>query len=292
MTMTPDRRAFLRAATVAAIGGLGAAGAVASPATASSVRGATMRGRHGVSRGAISIQLYSLRRIMTNATTAEVVLETLAEMGFVNVEAAGTYGMTPAVFRAMLDRVGLRATSAHIGGVDNPEAVAAEAAALGARFVNFPYAAYTTLEPWRVLADGLNRVGEACQGYGIRYGYHNHDREFTVEENGVQAYDVLLQETDDRLVHMELDLYWVATGGADPVEVFRRDPRRFMQFHVKDRDEAGFFADPGEGTIDFPSIFSEQRLSGVIEYIIENDQPADPLEFAQTGIDYLRDIRF
>ncbi|MGJ7440239.1 sugar phosphate isomerase/epimerase family protein [Aquipuribacter sp. MA13-6] len=284
--MTPDRRAFLRAATVAAISGLGAAGAVASPAAA------TTRGRHGVPRGAISIQLYSLRSIMTNPTTAEVALETLAEMGFVNVETAGTYGMSPAVYRAMLDRVGLRATSAHIGGVGNPEAVAQEAATLGARFVNFPYAAYTTLEPWRVLADGLNRVGEACQAYGIRYGYHNHALEFEVEENGVQAYDVLLTETDDRLVHMQLDLYWAVTGGQDPVEVFRRDPRRFMQFHVKDRDEVGFFADPGEGTIDFPSIFSEQRLSGVIEYIVENDQPADPLEFARTGIDYLRDVRF
>ncbi|WP_380167387.1 sugar phosphate isomerase/epimerase family protein [Jannaschia sp. R86511] len=288
MTMTPDRRAFLRAATVAAIGGIGAASAVA-PAHAAT--GRTTRGRNGVPRGAISIQLYSLRSIMTDASTAEVVLETLAEMGFVKVEAAGTYGMTPTAFKAMLDRVGLRASSAHIGNLD-PQAVADEAGALGARFVNFPYAAYQTLDEWRALAADLNPVGEACQAAGIRYGYHNHALEFEVEENGVQAYDVLLTETDDRVVHMQLDLYWAVTGGQDPVEVFRRDPRRFLQFHVKDRDEAGFFADPGEGTIDFPSIFSEQRLSGVIEYIVENDQPADPLEFARTGIDYLRDVRF
>ena len=287
MTMTSDRRTFLRAATAVA---LGAGAAVAGGAPALADHGRTTRSP--VPRGSVSIQLYSLRSIMTDAAAAEVVLETLAEMGYVKVETAGTYGLTPAAFRTVLDRVGLRPSSAHIGGTDNPQAVADEAAALGVRFVNYPYAAFNTLEPWRVLADGLNRVGEACQSVGVRYGYHNHALEFEVEENGVQAYDVLLQETDDRLVHMQLDLYWAVTGGQDPIEVFRRDPRRFLQFHVKDRDEAGFFADPGEGNIDFPRIFAEQRLSGAIEFIVENDQPRDPIEFARTGYEYMRNVRF
>lgn len=290
---TLDRRSFLRSATAAALGLAALGGGTAASATGQA-RTATRsdRGPNRVPRGNISIQLYSLRSLMTDPTAVEMVLGTLHEFGYRKVETAGTYGLGAAGFREILDRVGLWASSAHIGGVDDPPALADEAAALGARFANFPYAAYNTLDEWRALTDGLNAVGAAMRDVGVRYGYHNHAQEFLLEENGVQAYDILLDECDSNLVHMQLDLYWAVTGGVDPVEVFSRDPHRFRQFHVKDRAPDGFFADPGEGTIDFPRIFAERRESGVIEYIAENDQPADPIEFAQTAHDYLSDVRF
>lgn len=208
------------------------------------------------------------------------------------VEPFTDYGMGYEALGDMLKDYRLKPTSMHNGDT-NPESAVEKSLALGVTYTNFPYAAFDTLDGWRGLVDTLNPVGEAMAAAGIQYGYHNHnhDREFTVVEDGVQAYDVLLEGLDDS-IHMQLDLYWVVAGGADPVEVFSRDPGRFLQFHVKDRAPDGSFADPGEGTIDFPRIFAERKLSGVREYITENDAPADALEFAETGFDYLRNVRY
>lgn len=278
-----DRRAFLRNATVAALG-LTAVGSGQVAASASPV------GRRPIPRGKISIQLYSLRGITRTATDRDIVFDTLREIGYRKVEPYTTYGMTYAELGDTLRSHDLYPSSLH-NGDKNPERAVQASLDLGAKYTNFPYASYNTLDEWRALAAELNPVGEAMAAAGVEYGYHNHAQEFLLSENGVQAYDVLLEEFIDSM-HMQLDLYWVVTGGADPVEVFSRDPGRFTQFHVKDRAENGFFADPGEGTIDFARIFRERRVSGVHEYITENDQPADALEFAETGYDYLHDLRY
>ncbi|MBY5162001.1 sugar phosphate isomerase/epimerase family protein [Salsipaludibacter albus] len=284
-----NRRRFLRNATIAALGLTAAGNATLASAAPGSGRGPT--GRRPVPRGNISIQLYSLRGIIPNGNAAGVaaVMETLFDIGYRKVEPYSNHGLGWEGFRSVLDDAGLTATSLHNGG-RNPQAVVEAALAMGSTYTNFPFASYGTLDEWRALAvDVLNPVAAAMTDAGVKYGYHNHATEFQVEEDGVQAYDVLLEEFTG---HMQADLYWVVTGGADPVEVFSRDPGRFLQFHVKDRDESGFFADPGEGTIDFPRIFAARQESGVIEYIAENDQPADQIEFAETAFEYLRNVRF
>lgn len=277
-----DRRAFLRNATIATLGltavGSGQLAASASPA-----------GKRPVPRGKISIQLYSLRSITRSASDRSMVFETLREFGYRKVEPYTNYGLSWSELGDTLRSYDLEPTSLHNGDRD-PERATQASVDLGSKYTNMNFARMNTLDEWRAFAvDVLNPVHEAMTAAGVKYGYHNHDAEFTVEENGVQAYDVLLEEFNG---HMQLDLYWAVTGGADPVEVFSRDEGRFLQFHVKDKAADGFFADPGEGTIDFPRIFAARKESGVQEYITENDSPADALEFAETGFDYLRNLRY
>ncbi|MET1074987.1 MAG: sugar phosphate isomerase/epimerase, partial [Umezawaea sp.] len=115
--------------------------------------------------------------------------------------------------------------------------------------------------------------------------------EFAVLE-GKRPYDVITGGTSRRDVHLEVDLYWAVTAGVDPVEVYRRNFPRVRQFHVKDRNVDGSFADLGKGTIDFARIFRGTWYRHVDEYIVENDQPVDALVTAEVGYKYLRDIRF
>ena len=83
-------------------------------------------------------------------------------------------------------------------------------------------------------------------------------------------------------------------GAKDPVQfaidTIQQAPQKVLQYHVKDRDTAGGFADLGTGIIDFARIF---RAHTPKEYIVENDQPdVTPLQTAEVGYDYLRALRF
>jgi sugar phosphate isomerase/epimerase len=100
-------------------------------------------------------------------------------------------------------------------------------------------------------------------------------------------------------VHLEMDLFWVTRGARDPVGLIRQNRGRVLQFHVKDMNQAGSFEDPGQGLIDFARIFRHSGEAGVIEYIVERDdagtpprQPADALDTARVGYQFLRTIHF
>jgi sugar phosphate isomerase/epimerase len=72
-----------------------------------------------------------------------------------------------------------------------------------------------------------------------------------------------------------------------------------LQYHVKDMNQAGSFTDPGQGLLDFARIFRHSDTAGVREYIVERDdagspprQPADALDTARVGYQFLRTVRF
>jgi sugar phosphate isomerase/epimerase len=280
-----SRRSMLRGAAGAALA-VGAAGALPAVASAEGAGHGCFR----VPRDKISIQLYSLRSILE--TDLEGTLDALADIGFRKVELAGTYGRTATEFRKLLDRRHLKATSTHVGidGTDLNQAIA-DAKVLGNRRSNHPYANFATIAEWEAFADRLEAAGKVYRQAGIKFGYHNHNQEF-LAIGGVRPYDVLTGRTTRRNVDFEMDLFWVVTGGADPVTEFHRIAGRVKQYHVKDRNPDGGFADPGEGTIDFRRIFRANHQLEVEEYIIENDEPVDPLKFAATGYNYLANLRF
>jgi sugar phosphate isomerase/epimerase len=158
-----------------------------------------------------------------------------------------------------------------------------------------------TTAPWRAFARDLNRAGRMARDAGLRLGYHNHNWEFfRLTDNPARtAYDVLTDATDPDLVHLQLDLFWATRGARDPVDLIRQNKGRVLQYHVKDMNQAGSFEDPGQGLIDFARIFRHSDEAGVKEYIVERDdagtpprEPADALDTARVGYQFLRTIRF
>jgi sugar phosphate isomerase/epimerase len=305
-----SRRGFLRtAAATAAV--VGASGALAAPALANDA-GAKGRGRDRVPRDQISIQLYTLRDQL--AIDLEGTLATLAEIGYTRVEHAGFVGRTVAEFKAALDAAGLRATSGHVQ-IPQPfdptawSASLADANVLGSRYIVHPFfgidfatgEVVRTTAPWRAFARDLNRAGRMARDAGLKLGYHNHNWEFfrLTDNPSRTAYDVLTDTTDPDLVHLELDLFWAIRGARDPVDLIRQNKGRVLQYHVKDLNQAGSFADPGQGLIDFARIFRHSDEAGVREYIVERDdagtpprEPADALDTARVGYQFLRTVRF
>ena len=99
-----------------------------------------------------------------------------------------------------------------------------------------------TIENYKAVAEVFNKAGEDCKKLNLKFGYHNHAYEFE-SDNDLVLYDVLLDNTDPDLVHMEMDLGWVAYGGKDPLDYFERYPGRFPLWHLKDmsREKKAFY---------------------------------------------------
>lgn len=305
---TLTRRGALRAAGVAAAAGaVGAVGLAATPASAAS-RGGSSHGR--VPRDHISVQLYTLRDQL--AADFEGTLRALADIGYTRVEHAGfTGGRTAAQFKAALDAVGLRSTSGHVG-IPQPfdaatwQRALADSRVLGSRYIVHPFfgvganGIIRDSATWRAFARDLNKAGALARKAGLDFGYHNHHFEFFRLDGGTRtAYDIITEETDPDLVHLEMDLFWVTRGANDPVDLIRANRGRIRQFHVKDMNDAGSFEDAGQGVINFARIFEHGREAGIDEFIIERDDagtaprvPADAITTARVGFNYLANLRF
>jgi sugar phosphate isomerase/epimerase len=306
-----SRRGFLRttAATAAVVG---TSSALAGPALAQEEAGGHGRRRRRVPPDQISIQLFTLRDQL--AIDLEGTLQELGAIGYTRVEHAGFVGRTVTEFKAALDAAGLRATSGHVP-IPQPfdpaawSAALADATILGSRYIVHPFfgidfatgEVVRTTAPWRAFARDLNRAGRMARDAGLKLGYHNHNWEFfrLTDNPSRTAYDVLTEATDPDLVHLQLDLFWAVRGARDPVDLIRQHRGRVLQYHVKDLNQAGSFADPGEGLIDFARIFRHSGEAGVREYIVERDdagspprEPADALDTARVGYRFLRTIRF
>ena len=313
-----SRRRFLTAAgATAAVAGV--PGAVATVAAAHDGEGRRRRGANRVPRERISIQLYTLRDQL--AVDFEGTLRTLGAIGYRRVEHAGFVGRTVQEFKAALDAAGLRATSGHVA-IPQPFDAAAwrarlnEALILESRYIVHPNFGLNLTPPgstvrdsatWRAFARDLNQAGRMARRVGLRLGYHNHNWEFLplTDRPSRTGFDVLVEATDPRYVHFQLDLFWVWRGAHDPVDLLRRIDGRVRQYHVKDMDLglpipslpnlAFDFADPGHGLIDFARIF---RTHHAQEYIVERDDagtpprtPAHALDTARNGYRYLRQLR-
>ena len=302
-----SRRSLFRGAAAGVAGAAVLGTGLAAPAEAHKGRG----GGHGhgsrkksVQHDRISIQLYTLRAALGGSPGFDAVLTRLAQYGYEKVEMAGYYGKTAVQMRDFLRGIGIKASSSHDGISADRAALRTKlenAVTLGQKYVVVPYLNSTSLSDWQTWADQMNAEAAVAKRYGLKYGYHNHAHEFTIDlGGGLTPWEVLTSRLDKRLVHLEVDLYWAYTGGvntgaADPdrfaIDVIREAPQKVRQFHVKDRDATtGDMCDLGTGVVDFPRIF---RSHEVEEYIVENDTPdVTPLTSAAVGHLYLDHVEY
>jgi sugar phosphate isomerase/epimerase len=198
----------------------------------------------------------------------------------------------------MLDRHGLTAPSVHTGNsAPDAWAKALDAAhVIGHEYIVMPFIPVErrkTLDDWKRVAADFNRLAATAQAAGLQFAYHNHDFEFPLVEGRV-PYDVLLAETDPKLVQLEIDLYWMTKGGQDPLTYFARWPGRIPLVHVKDSlgPPDNKMADVGAGTIDWKRIFARSAQGGIKHYFVEHDQPANPLASITASCAYLKQLEF
>jgi sugar phosphate isomerase/epimerase len=248
----------------------------------------------------IGLQLYSLRDDMK--TDVRGTVKKVGEMGYTTVEAAGYadgkfYGMEPLDFKKLCNDNGLIFLSSHTGQALPDSAnwdktmawwdicIDAHKAA-GVKYIVQPFMdkfGYGSLADLQRYCDYFNAVGEKCNAKGIRFGYHNHRKEFQ-EVEGTIRYDYMLQHTDPSRVMFQLDLYWIMEGGKSSVDYFKKYPGRFELWHVKDEMILG-----ESGKMDFKPIFEAAKISGMKHIIVEVERyNLPPLESVQKSYDFLK----
>jgi sugar phosphate isomerase/epimerase len=200
----------------------------------------------------VGIQLYSVRDEMKKDPLGT--LNQLAAMGYTVVEHANYvnrkfYGYSATEFKKILDDLGLKMVSGHTvmnsqqwdkeknDFKDSWKETVEDAAILGQNYVISPSMdnkirkAYDKLMEFM---DVFNKSGELCKKSGMKFGYHNHDFEFSEKLNGITLYDIILKNTDPALVMQQLDTGNLYNGGATAEEIIKKYPGRFESLHVKD----------------------------------------------------------
>lgn len=248
----------------------------------------------------VGLQLWSVKDDMK--TDAKGTIEKVGAMGYSFVEAAGYgdgkfYAMEPADFKALIEANGMTFFASHTGqGLPDSTkweetmawwdtAIEAHKTA-GVSYIVQPWMGqegYTSLAGLKQYCDYFNAVGEKCNAAGIRFGYHNHDKEFSTVFEGKPIYDWMLELTDPAKVMFQLDLYWIIEGGKQPLDYFEKYPGRFELWHIKDKAEVG-----ASGNIDFAAIFAAKEKAGVKYGIVEVEEyNFTTLESAQKSLEFL-----
>jgi len=246
-----------------------------------------------MSNSSIGLQLYTVRD-QTQLDFKKTV-QRVAEMGYDAVEFAG-YGDIPSKeMSALLADTGLRTAGSHVSldalehDLDHEINYCLD---IGCPYLIIPYLAqeWRTAAGFLKLADRLNILGRHCQNRGITLAYHNHNFEFE-QEDGRYLLDLLAAATDPQLVKLELDTYWAAYAGVDPIAYLRTITGRVALVHLKDMTPDRHFTEVGDGTLDIKGYCQAARAAGARFYLVENDQPTIPsLESARRSLENLRTI--
>lgn len=247
----------------------------------------------------MGIQLYSVREDMKRDPLGT--LKLLAAIGYQYVEHADYvdrkfYGYNAVDFKKVLDDLGMKMRSGHTvmnknhwdeASKDFTDAwkyTVEDAAVVGQQYVISPSMDAKSRRDEADLKrfmEMFNKSGELCKKSGMKFGYHNHDFEFSEKLNGVKLFDIILQNTDGALVAQQLDIGNMYHAGGIAGDILKQYPGRFELMHVKDEIQAG---GPGEmggkyestilgkGIIPVKEVIDlGKKLGGTIHFIVEQE---------------------
>jgi len=290
--MNKSRRDFLKKGALAVAG-------------TSVLSNSLLSGCSSKTREMVAVQLYCVREDMKKDPVGT--LTQLAEMGYKYVEHANYedrkfYGFSASEFKKELGNLGLKMPSGHtVLGEDHWDAskgdftdkwkyTVEDAATLEQKFVVSPSldeSLRSNYDDLMRFLEVFNKCGELCNQSGMKFGYHNHDFEFSEKLNGEVMFDLMLQNTDPDKVGIQLDVGNMYIAGAKAKDIILKYPNRFETIHVKDMIESeseeghGYESTIiGAGLVGTREVTDMSREQGTWLFIIEQEsyQGKTPLE--------------
>jgi sugar phosphate isomerase/epimerase len=263
----------------------------------------------------VGIQLYSIRDDMKKDPLNT--LKQLSAMGYRFVEHANYngrkfYGYSATEFKKILADLNIQMPSGHTvlrkehwddtkkDFTDDWKYTVEDAATVGQELVISPWldeSLRKDIDGLKRFMDVFNKSGELCKKSGMKFGYHNHDFEFSEKLGNQTVYDIILGNTDPGTVAQQLDIGNLYNGGATALAIVNKYPGRFESMHVKDEiassDNKEKFESTilGKGVVPVKEVIDIGRKSGGTKHFIieqESYQGKTPLECAKADLEQMK----
>jgi len=234
------------------------------------------------------IQLYSLREQLPK--NVKGVIGKVAKAGYKEVETfgydakTGYWGLHSKDFAKLLKDNGLSSPSGHYGidsffgngDTEDLKRYMEVANIIGQSYIiisSLNGEFIKTVDECKTVAEKMNKAADLLKTANLKLGYHNHNFEWKPLGGGATFYDTILKETDPKLVHMEMDIFWVVRAGQNPIEILEKHSGRYAFVHVKDRDKVktDLNTEIGKGSIDFKAIIPKAKAAGVKHFMMEQE---------------------
>lgn len=226
----------------------------------------------------VGVQLYSVREQCGKDLPGT--LAAVAKIGYKGVEFAGYHGRSARELRQLLDDNGLVACGTHTPY----ESVLGDKLAptiefnhtLGNRLLIVPSMNASSKAQWLEKARLFNELADRLKPEGQWIGYHAHAHDFQ-KFDGESAWDLFFGNTQPDVV-MQLDTSNCRDGGADPVAVLQKYPKRAKTIHIK-ANGSGPEAVFGEDKIDWKEVFAFCETQGGTQwYVVEHESSKAPID--------------
>ena len=235
---------------------------------------------------AIGAQTYTIRDHMQSPADMAKSFRRLRQMGYEAVQVSGQGEVEAEALAQMLQDEGLCCAATHVSlelMKDTAQCVALHEA-LQCRYTAIGgFFSAAGPDEWKRFVDAFNAVGQALAAQGLRVGYHNHSHELAPLDGAPAGVDAtvlaMLIDQLDPSIWFEIDTYWIAHGGGDPVAWIDRaaasGPDRLPCVHFKDmaittrREQQ--MCEIGSGNLNWPAILAACRNAGVEWYLVERD---------------------
>jgi sugar phosphate isomerase/epimerase len=258
-------------------------------------------------KGPIGLQLYSLREQFGKDASATLDEAQRFGVKYVELWPART-DWTPEQFKAQLNERGITAVSSHFPYEkfrDDVESIAKDAKGLGLQAAGvawIPHQGDFDEKTCREAAAVFNTAGAALAKHGLKFFYHTHGYEFQPHGDGT-LFDLLMKETDPKLVSFEMDIFWIVHPGQDPVKLLDKYGNRWEFMHLKDMRKGtptGLLTGSsdvkndvalGTGQIELPPLLRAAKKAGVKWYFLEDESPSCEQQIP-VSLRYLESVHF
>lgn len=244
-----------------------------------------------MSKPIVGAQLYSLRDYCKTLEDTAKTLEKVKAIGYTAIQLSGVGPMNsdPEGLAQLIRESGLTACVTHVSFdsiLKDPAQTIANHKAWGVKHVaigSMPGGYTYSLDGLNAFAADIAKVVPLLNEAGLDFSYHNHSFEFAKLEDGRTFLQALYETVPADLLKAELDVHWVAAGGASPATWIRALGRRQPVLHLKDfiiyhnPEDPNFwacerrFAPIGSGNLDWPEIFKAAEEVGVEYMLVEQD---------------------
>ncbi len=252
----------------------------------------------------IGLQLYSLRNEFKKDVPGT--FAKIKSWGITKVEDGndGTQGYTLNEYKALLAKNNLEIVSASAPFEElknSPETVIKRAKDYGSKYVVCFWIPHKdtifTIDDTKLALNVFNKAGKRMKAAGITLVYHPHGYEFRPYKNATLM-DYMIEKSE--YFDFEMDVYWFAHPGEDPVEWLRKYPNEFKLMHLKDcqkgvvgnqngQSDVETNVTLGSGQINIAEIVTEAKNRG-LQYLFIEDESSRVVNQVPQSLEYLRSL--